>query len=365
MKNFFDCVIKILINTVIIVCLVAFGIILFIFLVSQMNNTSIVDTLSYFKSFNNQTTILTGDTIDTINTSFSSDNKVNTTNSSINYYYEQLDENAKIIYDALNNNIDNLKKSNYTIDFSNKFNLLLNQTDGQYKLDFAFQSALDAFFYDHTELFYIDLAKMNLIVKSTTIGPKVTYTVSLSPSKNNNYLNDNFNSETQVIEAISKVESIKYSTTKALNGKSDYEKALYVHDALVNSLKYDSSINSHNIYGALVEKTAVCEGYAKAFKYILDDLNIECILVSGTATNSSGKTESHMWNYIKLDGKWYGVDVTWDDPIVVGNIKNSIIRHDYFCKGSNIFNDSHVTSNKISNEGKFFRLPTLSIKDYK
>ena len=335
-----------------------------------MNNTTIADTVSYFKSSNNPSTILAGDTMEPINISLNSDDNVSNStkvNNNISYfYYEQLDDNAKIIYDALSDNIENLKKSNYKINFSTKFNTLLNQTDGQYKLNIAFQSALDAFFYDHTELFYIDLTKINLNIKYTTIGPKVTYTVSLAPSNDTNYLYDNFSSETQVNEAISIVENIKHSTIKSLNSKSDYEKALYVHDALVNSLEYDSStINSHNIYGALVEKSAVCEGYAKAFKYILDELNIDCILVNGTATNSSGKTESHMWNYIRLDGNWYGVDVTWDDPIIVGGFSKNIIRHDYFCKGGNVFNESHVASSKISNEGKSFKLPTLSNKNYK
>lgn len=370
MRNFINSIIKLLINTVIIVSLVAFCIILYVFFISQMNNTSIEDTVSYFKSSTNQSSILSGDTITPINISLSSEDNIsnNSTkvNNNINYfYYNQLDENAKIIYEALNNNIDNLKKSNYKIDFSTKFNTLLNQTNGQYKLDIAFQSALDAFFYDHPELFYIDLTKINLIIKYTTIGPKTTYTVSIAPSDNQNYLYDNFKSEVQVNEAISNVENIKHSTIKSLNGKSAYEKALYVHDALVNSLEYNSSANCHNIYGALVEKSAVCEGYAKAFKYILDDLNIECILVSGNATNSSKKTELHMWNYIKLDGKWYGVDVTWDDPIIVGGYTKNIIRHDYFCKGSNVFNESHVVSNKISDEGKLFKIPTLSNKNYK
>lgn len=370
MKNFIDSIIKLLINTVIIILLVALCIVLYIFLISRMNNTTIEDTVSYFIYSNNQVAILSSDIKEPINISLnSSDNVINNEkliNNKNNFYYEQLDDNAKAIYKELNNNINNLKKNNYKINFSTKFNTLLNQADGKYKLNVAFQSALDAFFYDHPELFYIDLTKINLIIKYTTIGPKITYTVSLAPSDNKNYLYDNFSSEAQVNDAISNIENIKYATIKSLNGKSDYEKALYVHDALVNSLEYDSStVNSHNIYGALVEKAAVCEGYAKAFKYILDDLNIECILVSGTATNSSGETESHMWNYIKLDGNWYGVDVTWDDPIVVGGYTKNIIRHDYFCKGSNVFNESHVVSNKISDEGKLFKIPTLANKNYK
>ena len=372
MKSFIDSIIKLLINTVIIVGLVALCLILYIFFISQMNNTAIEDTVSYFKSSTSQSADLAPGTKEPINISLNSDDNINNStklNNNIScFYYEQLDDNAKIIYDALNDNIENLKKSNYKISFSTKFNTLLNQTDGQYRLNIAFQSALDAFFYDHPEFFYIDLTKISLYIKYTTIGSKTTYTVSIVPTNNQNYLDDNFKTEAQVDEAISSVENIKKSTLKSLDGKSDYEKALYVHNALVNSLEYDSSTeraNSHNIYGALVEKRVVCEGYAKAFKYILDDLDIECILVNGTATNSSGKTESHMWNYIKLDGNWYGVDVTWDDPIIVGGSSKNRIRYDYFCKGSNVFNESHIISNKISDEGKTFKIPTLSNRNYK
>ena len=85
-----------------------------------------------------------------------------------------------------------------------------------------------------------------------------------------------------------------------------------------------------------------CEGYEKSFKYILDSLNIENILVSGTATNSSGEIESHMWNYIKLNNNWYGVDVTWDDPIIIGGFSKNNLRHDYFLKGYTTFNKSHI-----------------------
>lgn len=372
MKNFIDSIIKLLINTVIIILLVALCIILYVFLISKMNNTTIEDTVSYFRSSNNQAIVLSSDTKEPINVSLNSSDNANNNgkanNNKSNFYYEQLDDNAKTIYNELNENINNLKKSNYKINFSTRFNTLLNQADGQYKLNVAFQSALDAFFYDHPELFYIDLTKISLIIKYTTIGPKTTYTVSIAPEDGENYLYDFFQSEEQVDKAISSVENIKNSTIKSLNGKSNYEKALYVHDALVNSLEYDSSTikpNSHNIFGALVERSVVCEGYAKAFKYILDDLNIECILVNGTATNSTGKTEAHMWNYIKLDENWYGVDVTWDDPVIVGGYSKNITRHDYFCKGRNVFNQSHVVSDKISDEGKSFKIPTLSNKDYK
>ena len=164
-----------------------------------------------------------------------------------------------------------------------------------------------------------------------------------------------------------KVEAVKNSFISKTSGNT-YNKILQVHDTLVNMLQYDTTLsrpNTHNIYGALIEKKVVCEGYAKSLKYILDALNIPCILVGGTATNSKGKTESHMWNYVQINGKWYGIDPTWDDPIIVGGNSKNTIRHDYLCKGSLVFNKSHVVSNTISEKGIKFKVPTLSAKNYK
>lgn len=374
MKRLINLIIRILVNAVVFSAILLLCIVIYFSVFASENNLSTEDTISYVKSIGNQISDYTLSDKNSVDLSLSdqSDSSGNMTINTSNtnrFYYDQLDDNAKIIYSSLENNINHLKENNYTIDFSTKFNTLLHESTGQYKLNKSFQSALDALFYDHPELFYLDLTKISLIIKYTTIGPKTTYTVSISPKDNNNYLYGNFKSQTQVKEAISKVENIRNNfIAKISNNISDYDKALKVHDALVNSLEYDSSatrINTRNIYGALVEKTVVCEGYAKAFKYILDSLNIECILVSGDATNSSGESESHMWNYIKLDGNWYGVDVTWDDPIVVGGLSKNIIRHNYFCKGYYTFTESHSPSIKISDEGQTFSLPELSKENYK
>ena len=109
-----------------------------------------------------------------------------------------------------------------------------------------------------------------------------------------------------------------------------------VHDYLIDNAEYDQTLakpNIRNIYGTLIEKSCVCEGYAEAFKYLLDALDIPCVIVSGTATNSQGETENHAWNYVQLNGIWYAVDCTWDDPIIIGNGKiNESIKYQYFFK---------------------------------
>lgn len=371
MKKFIGSIFKILINTIIFILSLALIFLVFIIILSNASDIAVEDTVSYITSYAQQITDFNLTDKELVNF-YSEDNTTinNTTTTSTNnkFYYKQLDDDAKIIYNALENNIENLKEDNFTIKFSTKFNTLLNKSNGRSTLNKAFQSAVDAFFYDHPELFYIDLTKLSLVIKSTSIGSKTTYTVSIAPKDEINYLSDNFSSEAEVTEAISKIEYIRDKIISTLPDGTNYDKALKVHDILVSSLEYKSSNNSniYNIYGALIEQEVVCEGYAKAFKYILDSLDIECILVGGNATNSSGKTEAHMWNYIKLDGNWYGVDVTWDDPIIIGGtLSKNIIRHNYFCKGSSVFNESHTVHNTMSDAGKSFSIPTLSNKNYK
>lgn len=342
---------------------------IYILLVSFKNDISVRDTISYAKivgqdmlGIPSESKINISSTLSPTTNEPSSSNISKSNN--FKYYYEQLDNNSKVIYSSLEDNIDNLKKENYTINFENQFNDLLHESAGQYKLNKSFQSALDAFFYDYPELFYIDLTKINLYIKSLSIGPKTTYTVSIAPKNGLNYLDDRFQNEVQVDLAISRVENVRKQIVDSISDTSDYNKILKVHDTLVQLIDYNDSSSSHNIYGSLVDNKAVCEGYAKAFKYILDAININCILVSGNATNSSSKTEAHMWNYIMVNGNWYGVDVTWDDPIIIGS-KRTTIRHDYFCKSNSVFFDGHEANGKISDNGMLFKLPTLSSTNLK
>lgn len=337
--------------------------IVFTYLFSLKSDMSFKDSIGYFETVAKQ--VLDIDNFENIVTNSNVDYTQIITSSNKYFYYEQLDDNGKIIYTALDNNLNKLKEENYVIDFSTTFNDLLNTTTGQYKLNKAFQSALDAFFYDHPELFYLDLSNFSLNTKCISIGALKTYTVEIAP-KNNSYLHSNFNSKQKVNVAINTVEKIKNNIINTVYEYNTYEKIKYVHDMLVNSIEYDSNKqNIHNIYGALVDKKVVCEGYAKAFKYLMDELDIECILVSGVATNSSGKEESHMWNYVRLNNEWYGVDVTWDDPIIDGGTYKNNLRHNYFLKGRKTFNISHSSSGKISESGMFFTLPILSNNNYK
>lgn len=94
----------------------------------------------------------------------------------------------------------------------------------------------------------------------------------------------------------------------SLEGKSDYEKILRIHDALALHGEYDMSLSVHDPYTLIVSGTGVCQAYAEGFKMYMDLCGIPCIVVTSTEMN-------HAWNMVYLGGNWYHIDVTWDDPV--------------------------------------------------
>lgn len=96
---------------------------------------------------------------------------------------------------------------------------------------------------------------------------------------------------------------------------SDFEKALLAHDYLDRLCLYDPAVadgvepaeESYTSYGVFVKRVAVCQGYALAYKVLLDRAGVECCYVKSTPIN-------HGWNAVKIGGSWRHVDVTWDDP---------------------------------------------------
>ena len=267
------------------------------------------------------------------------------------FYYNQLDEYGKILYDGLYKNIEQLKSGTYTTEYGRTFNDLLQDPAGETTLSNALDGAVNALILDNPEVFYIDITKMYLLTNISTTFFSTTYNVSIG-ANGGNYLEDGFSSAQDVNNIVNNVESIKNQIISQANGNT-VEQIKIVHDYLVDTVEYDKT-NGSSIYdtqGALINKKAVCEGYAKAFKYILDELGIPCIIVCGTGTNKSGVTESHAWNYVQIDGKWYAMDVTWDDPIITGDSTNveipEEVRYGYFLKGSTDFFTNHVEDEKL------------------
>lgn len=109
-------------------------------------------------------------------------------------------------------------------------------------------------------------------------------------------------------------------------GADDYESILYIHDELVRRVSYDNdgeSEHAYDIYGALVEHKAVCQGYTYAMSYIADKLDIDI---------SEVYSDSHIWNVFPgLSSCENHIDVTWDDPDTCDRNGEPYVLHNCFC----------------------------------
>ncbi len=289
----------------------------------------------------------------------------NMSNSVDKFYYNQLDKYSKLIYDTLNNNKESLKTGIAKIELDKEIGELLKTEEGMSKIEGIFSIAINAFEYDNPEVFYIDASKMVLYYEMDSLGNCKTYIKDYE--ENNNYLIEGFNQKEDIDRATQQIETmIKELINNTNDLNNNYEKIKYIHDWIVENTKYDETLsrsNRNNIYGLLVEKNATCGGYAKTFKYIMDKLNINSIIVQGKAEQEE-TSEYHAWNYVQLDNEWYGIDCTWDDPIVRGiSDEEKQIYYNYFLKGQNSF-ENHVRLDTFYGTDLKINYPEVSVKDY-
>ncbi|MBR6258384.1 MAG: hypothetical protein IKR23_13595 [Lachnospiraceae bacterium] len=159
----------------------------------------------------------------------------------------------------------------------------------------------------HPELFYVTGA----FEYSYTYGDE-TVTV-INPEYSSSY-------SPQSVETFNeKVSGIMESVNTA---SSDLEKLIIIHDHIVMNCEYDqtqSKPGATDAYGCLVNGLAVCHGYSEAFMYLAGKVGVKGQVVSSVAND-------HAWNIVSLGGKWYYVDVTWDDPIGTD---------DFYCRYTN------------------------------
>ncbi len=131
---------------------------------------------------------------------------------------------------------------------------------------------------------------------------------------------------------------------------SDYDKVFAIHQYLVSTVDYDyenlqTGTLPDSVFtaeGALLDHLAVCEGYARAFSWLCEQSGLEELMISGTADNGNG-TISHAWNQVLVDGIWYNMDITWDDPLVDNQVvtDGSNIVYDYFLVPDSVMDRNH------------------------
>ena len=135
---------------------------------------------------------------------------------------------------------------------------------------------------------------------------------------------------------------------------NEKEKELFIHDFLCQNVRYDKlkKAYSHEIIGPLGQGVGVCEGIAKSVKILCDALGIWCIIALCDNNPEKGIKYRHMWNVVRIDGKYYHLDVTFDNSLS----KDDVIRYDYVnLSDSQIFRD---------HEPVIYKLPVCSDADH-
>ena len=138
-------------------------------------------------------------------------------------------------------------------------------------------------------------------------------------------------------QRIEQLRQFRNSIIQDWHGRGEYECSVLMNDYLVDTITYQpQAAHEHNLYGALVERQAVCDGYALAYKYLADGLGMDCVVITGSAYEDKAGYQQgmsqlqslnaqqimqwdsgyrHAWNAIQIDGHWYYTDVTYNDPV--------------------------------------------------
>ncbi len=156
----------------------------------------------------------------------------------------------------------------------------------------------DLFMLDHPEVFWL--------------GQKITYT----------HLGDEVTEfKVERVFPLSETANMMQAIDQTVNtiissipdNATDMEAELIIVDWLRKNVSYGySAANCYTLYGSLIDRVCVCEGYSEAFQYICGKIGIPATSIVGTANNGTA-TENHKWNAVKIGGKWYQLDVTWAD----------------------------------------------------
>ncbi len=228
------------------------------------------------------------------------------------YYASILSDEEQSIYDAL---LSCVNSGNPT-KVSDRITISMNPSSETFSE--AFRRAYNALVYEHPELFWltVDDTAFEFTYRSKLFQQNsysIAFRLSDVPDDREEMLAQFTASADSILEQVDLTQS-------------DPLIALQIHDLLIDLVTYNYDVTAdgtanlaHTAYGALVTdsagnaNSAVCDGYTLAYEYLLQRVNIPCVMVAGHAGDSSETAGTHSWNLVQLDGEWYEVDVTWDD----------------------------------------------------
>ena len=212
------------------------------------------------------------------------------------YYYTRLDSESRRIYDSiLAAWVNRDREPSFTI---NPFGASIDV-----------QSIIKFIHWDNPGLFYVDFS--NLLITGSFSKTTVKSEFIFSDRQ----IDD---AERYMSQSIREMLSAAPLSGHAI--MNAYHKEIALHDKLAEKISYEHrgiTKTSTTIVGGLLQNKAVCEGYAKTFRLLCDQVGLSCIFLAGKAKPHDKPIENHSWNIVKLNGVCAHVDITWDSTMRV------------------------------------------------
>lgn len=241
-------------------------------------------------------------------------------------------------------------------------------------------SVYQAFDRDHPEVFWLSgTSKLRILTAKVKYGTQTVDEAymffTLADNSGFSLRTPDYQAAGTVAAGIQKRDQLRDTILASITGTNSYEKVRQLNRWLTEHNEYNTTPDlttignaPHECLSALAGSIGVngpvCDGYSKAFKVLCDTLGIPCVLADGYAKPRAQDTgEAHMWNYVQMDDKgWYGVDVTWNDPMVKGvsGAKSGYENEKFLLVGTNTmiegltFGVSHPETNRAANGGVSF-----------
>ena len=338
--------------------------------------------------------------------------------SKLEYFGNQLTGDARKIYDAMFYMYQQgifMEGESYEIGSTpetkplSEASLVLFANGNQQLLTY-FGAARDAFQNDYPECFYVDWDEISIRVTQSKDG---RLHASIGAARSDSYLLSGMNKdrcsvinggkgtgiqgavlqyEEKINEVVNKIKSGKLDQEEIEDGEYSNKDEIVrmvgeAHDYVVKHMIYKheyevspteraiDGITGHNsehrteistsrtVYDGLIYGEGVCESYTRTFKAILDRLGIPCVCVTGLYNPKSTINEPHIWNYVQIDGAWYGVDVTHDDP-TMGRFTytkdSGKETREFFLVGAAQLSGHHIPTKVMSAANYEFEYPVLA-----